>query len=161
MLHYGLPVKRAGLFIGGYMNKKDVKNTTMPQEKKASMYMVMGVMLEVVTFMWSIKSLVPNAAFIIVAIIGVVPVLKMSKSNYSEPTDKEKLYWNKAVHNSGKFIFALLIYYWIFTCIDRVIDLPISADVCYMVPYLVGIAFLFTGHYFKLYKFMEDQENDE
>lgn len=132
----------------------------MPQEKKAGLYMFMGTILEVVAFLWSIKRLVPDAVFIVVAIVGLIPLIKMIRAEFSEPTDDERVIWEKAEISTGRLILWMLLFYWMFICVDKVFELPISADPIYMVPGWFGVQFLFMGYHFKLYKMLSEEDEE-
>lgn len=140
------------------MNKEITNEKFMTMNTKANLYMAMGVLLEVITFLWSINIIIPKAVFVIAGILGLVPIIIINKFKGECASEREIILWYKAKVSTMSQQLAVLVFYWIFTCISRVVTMPITADVCYMIPYLIGFGYLFTGYKFKVYIKFDDEE---
>jgi len=140
---------------------KKGNNKMKTQEYKANLYMVMGLMLIIITTLWILSSIIPKVVFAIVAVTGLIPIIKMLTVEFQEVSDSEKVFWNKAMQGTSKWVLGLLIYFWVSACINKIMNLGLCTDVCYMIPILVGVAYIVNGHYFQLYKIMEEVKEDE
>jgi len=136
------------------------KEKYMSQLLKANLYMIMGALLVAVTFIWSISIFVPKMAFIVIGIIGLIPIIITNQFAGECVSEEETFLWQKAQSETANMIAWLLIIFWLFNCISKIVTLPVTADVCYAVPYLIGTGYFFTGSRFKVLKNFLDDEFD-
>lgn len=125
------------------------------------MYIIMGAILIIITFLWSNIPFVPKAVLLVVGIDGMIPVIIMLLLEHEKKNEKAFKCWKNALIETGLFLPPLLTGVWIVIYVSQIVGPEIRIDAIHMIPYLIGYIYLDIGMNYKTFLKNDEYLNDD
>lgn len=137
-----------------------MKGKVITANMAASVYMFMGLVLIISTFMWAMKNDIPNGAFVLTALVGIIPVVVMLRSEAECGSDEVQEDWEDARQSTIKSVGLWMLLLWIFVCLNEANGVSFAKNICYIMPCMAGLGYLQFGVLFKCFQNCSDEEDE-
>ena len=128
---------------------------------EANLYIIMGLLLVAITFLWIAKPLIPDVFFVLAAVMGFVPVIIILTGDFVKDDSETEEDWDEAKQSAIKGAALALLLIWFAVCLGEIGEERIAVAIRFMVPVLAGLGYIHFGLLFKCFQYLRYEDDDD